>query len=268
MGGRRKDADLLFIEKDQVRTSRGETSGQGQSAPRDKRPARDQSGRATTIRTRTRNKVGQSPTPSTRPPPNLVPRRTSWFMTELWPNSSYMSTIRHLIAQVSPPMDTDMPSHASARAFPLPTISEDTLHYVLHPASSSSPSASASTTSTTNAPTQNASSVDELSADADADASADFAAQATLITSHVASLLPSPWLWNKDPWELKVAGGDTESRGVGAAGVRSGAGEGAGEGGERKLEGRMRVGDAVDDEWLVVWLLREVSRRWRDLVIS
>lgn len=29
----------------------------------------------------------------------------------------------------------------------------------------------------------------------------------------------------------------------------------------------MRVGDAVDDEWLVVWLLREVSRRWPELVL-
>jgi hypothetical protein len=36
---------------------------------------------------------------------------------------------------------------------------------------------------------------------------------------------------------------------------------------EAVLEGRMRVGDAVDDEWLVVWQLIEVSKRWPELVI-
>lgn len=28
------------------------------------------------------------------------------------------------------------------------------------------------------------------------------------------------------------------------------------------LEGRMRVGDSVDDEWCVVWILREISKKW------
>ena len=32
------------------------------------------------------------------------------------------------------------------------------------------------------------------------------------------------------------------------------------------LEGRMRVGDAIDDEWCVVWLLLELSEKW-DLAI-
>ncbi|BEI84682.1 hypothetical protein CcaverHIS002_0500830 [Cutaneotrichosporon cavernicola] len=105
-----------------------------------------------------------------------------------------------------------MDGPSTSRAFPLPLISEDTLHYVLHPASASS--------------------------------EADLAALATLISTRVASLLPKPWLWNKDPWELKA--------------VPS----------EGKLEGLMRVGDAVDDEWLVVWLLREVSRTWPELVVS
>ena len=76
------------------------------------------------------------------------------------------------------------------------------------------------------------------------DTGIDGAALATLITQHVESLLTQPWLWNKDAWELKVAP-DSQS----------------------KLEGTMRVGDAVDDEWLVVWLLREISRKWAELVI-
>ncbi|KAK8845462.1 hypothetical protein IAR55_006175 [Kwoniella newhampshirensis] len=83
----------------------------------------------------------------------------------------------------------------------------------------------------------------------------DPAATALLITQHVESLLLQPWLWNKDGWELKVVEQDP----VGSSRARLGGG---------KLEGRMRVGDAVDDEWLVVWLLREVSRKWPDFVIS
>ncbi|CAK9779392.1 hypothetical protein CC85DRAFT_288640 [Cutaneotrichosporon oleaginosum] len=107
-----------------------------------------------------------------------------------------------------------MDGSSASRAFPLPSISEDTLHYILHPAG--------------------------------APDAADLAALATLISAHVSHLLPSPWLWNKDAWELKAAARE----------------------GLPRLEGRMRVGDAVDDEWLVVWLLREVSRKWPDLVTS
>jgi hypothetical protein len=32
------------------------------------------------------------------------------------------------------------------------------------------------------------------------------------------------------------------------------------------LEGQMRVGDCIDDEWHTVWLLREISSKW-DVVI-
>lgn len=115
-------------------------------------------------------------------------------------------------------MSSSFPSLAhTPRAFPLPSIAEDTLHYALHIAPS----------------------VDT-----------DESALAVLISDYVQSLLVQPWLWNKDGWELKA--------GVGAI---SKAGD------AKKLEGRMRVGDAVDDEWLVVWLLREVSKKWKDLVI-
>jgi hypothetical protein len=112
-----------------------------------------------------------------------------------------------------PFMSSSFPSLAhTPRAFPLPSIAEDTLHYAIH-----------------------------LPETAE---SADKSTLAVLISDHVQSLLVQPWLWNKDGWELKAA-----------------------EGSKRKLEGTMRVGDAVDDEWLVVWLLREVSKKWKDLVI-
>ncbi|WWC85946.1 uncharacterized protein L201_000816 [Kwoniella dendrophila CBS 6074] len=107
-------------------------------------------------------------------------------------------------------MAASFPSLAhTPRAFPLPTISEDTLHYTLHLPST------LEATSTS-----------------------------LLLTQYVQSLLIQPWLWNKDSWELKVSSnGD-------------------------KLEGTMRVGDAVDDEWLVVWLLKKISENWQDIIIS
>lgn len=121
-------------------------------------------------------------------------------------------------------------------AFPLPSVAEETLDYAIHlPHASGSSSASLPS---------------------------DPAAAATLITSHVESLLPSPWLWNKDAWELKAAQALTDN----AAAPSSSKGTSK-DTGAVKLEGRMRVGDSVDDEWLVVWLLREVSRRWPELVI-
>ncbi|EPQ60986.1 SGT1-domain-containing protein [Gloeophyllum trabeum ATCC 11539] len=69
---------------------------------------------------------------------------------------------------------------------------------------------------------------------------------ATVMQSYAESLLPD-FLWHRDPFELKVVA-DPEGDGW-------------------LLEGRMRVGDSVDDEWCVVWLLREISKKW-DAVIS
>ncbi|KAF8898419.1 SGT1 protein-domain-containing protein [Infundibulicybe gibba] len=55
------------------------------------------------------------------------------------------------------------------------------------------------------------------------------------------------FIWHRDPFELKVVP-DPNSNGY-------------------MLEGRMRVGDCVDDEWLVVWLMMGISSKW-DLTIS
>ena len=131
--------------------------------------------------------------------PGRLPLKSSKWMIFVFPRPLCTITT----------MSDSFPSlSTTSRAFPLPSVSEDTLHYVLHLApASSSP-----------------------------------AALALLITHHVESLLPQPWLWNKDAWELKDVG-------------------------EGKLEGRMRVGDAVDDEWCVVWLLREICKKWPELVI-
>ncbi|KAH9947701.1 SGT1-domain-containing protein [Amylocystis lapponica] len=62
---------------------------------------------------------------------------------------------------------------------------------------------------------------------------------AALMHAHADALLPNH-IWHRDAFELKVV---------------------------MVLEGRMRVGDCVDDEWCAVWLLKEISAKW-DVVIS
>jgi len=68
---------------------------------------------------------------------------------------------------------------------------------------------------------------------------------AACIDSFVESLLPE-FIWHRDPFELKVVS-DPDNDGW-------------------MLEGRMRVGDCVDDEWCVVWLLKEVSKKWEVVI--
>ena len=69
---------------------------------------------------------------------------------------------------------------------------------------------------------------------------------AACILSLVQSLLPPDFLWHRDTFEIKVIR-DKNTQ-------------------EWLYEGYMRVGDCVDDEWCVVWLLREISLKW-DLAI-
>lgn len=72
-------------------------------------------------------------------------------------------------------------------------------------------------------------------------------ALATVIREWVDTQIPGH-IWHRDAFELKVArNADVSDKWM--------------------LEGRMRVGDCVDDEWLVAWLLREASRHW-DIVVS
>ncbi|KAF8922270.1 SGT1 protein-domain-containing protein [Mucidula mucida] len=71
---------------------------------------------------------------------------------------------------------------------------------------------------------------------------------AACIQSFVDSLLIPQFLWHRDSFELKVVPNpDIDNQWF--------------------LEGLMRVGDCVDDEWCAVWLLKEVSAKW-DVVIS
>ncbi|KAH9054175.1 SGT1-domain-containing protein [Lactarius vividus] len=66
------------------------------------------------------------------------------------------------------------------------------------------------------------------------------------VQNFVESLLPD-FLWHRDTFQVKVVQNRDKSGWI--------------------LEGWMRVGDSIDDEWCVVWLLREVSEKW-DCAIS
>ncbi|KAK0473266.1 SGT1 protein-domain-containing protein [Armillaria novae-zelandiae] len=70
---------------------------------------------------------------------------------------------------------------------------------------------------------------------------------AACMHTYVDSLLPD-FIWHRDTFELKVVPNPDLD-------------------GQWMLEGRMRVGDSVDDEWCAVWLLKEISNKW-DVVIS
>ncbi|THH09887.1 hypothetical protein EW145_g1723 [Phellinidium pouzarii] len=118
-----------------------------------------------------------------------------------------------------------------------PAISEDTLQYALYP----SPEA--------------------------ADRAA-VTGLAALIEALVTSLIPAH-IWHRDAFELKVVpdsgadldNRDDEDRDEDKSRNRNKSAD------RWMLEGRMRVGDSVDDEWCIVWFLREVSTRW-DVAIT
>jgi hypothetical protein len=82
---------------------------------------------------------------------------------------------------------------------------------------------------------------------ADVSDKASVTALAACITDFVNSTLPN-FIWHRDAFEVKVVSN-------------------TGNAGSWILEGRMRVGDCIDDEWCAVWLLKEASSKW-DLVIK
>ncbi|KAI9512873.1 SGT1-domain-containing protein, partial [Russula earlei] len=69
---------------------------------------------------------------------------------------------------------------------------------------------------------------------------------ALAVQNFVESLL-TDFLWHRDAFLINVVQGTERSGWF--------------------MEGRMRVGDSIDDEWCIVWLLHEVSEKW-DLAIS
>ena len=115
----------------------------------------------------------------------------------------------------------------------IPSISEDTLVYSIYPALSAS-------------------------------GKSEVTALAAGIEAYVDATLPNH-IWHRDGFELKVV--EDKISPNSSSNGRAVSGEYSGESGCWKLEGYMRVGDSVDDEWLAVWLLKEISARW-DVAIT
>ena len=67
-------------------------------------------------------------------------------------------------------------------------------------------------------------------------------ALAASISNRVDAML-SNFVWHRDAFEIKLVQDQVNT-------------------GSWILEGRMRVGDSVDDEWCTVWLLKEISSKW------
>ena len=67
-------------------------------------------------------------------------------------------------------------------------------------------------------------------------------ALAASISDQVNTMLPN-FVWHRDAFEIKLVQDQNKT-------------------GFWILEGRMRVGDSVDDEWCTVWLLKEISSKW------
>ena len=87
----------------------------------------------------------------------------------------------------------------------------------------------------------------------------------TLIYTFVQDeLLPVNHIWHRDSFDLRVIDDNPSGN---ARGVKKRGSSGSDSSGpDLRMEGTMRVGDCVDDEWLVVWLLYRISERF-DVVI-
>ena len=103
-----------------------------------------------------------------------------------------------------------------------PSISEDTLQYIVFP------------------PPEHASS------------EASCAALGTRIEAMILELLPKSFLWHRDAFELKMH--PYLPHEISPSTYDSSSEK------KWKLEGRMRVGDSINDEWCVVWLWKELTK--------
>lgn len=124
-----------------------------------------------------------------------------------------------------------LPPKMSSRSSP--SIPQDTLSLTLHLPPSSSSSLSAAT-----------------------------ALAAQINTFIYSDLLPKSWIWHRDSLDLKIVKKEASSR------LKKQGGEKETELDEWRLEGIMRVGDSIEDEWVAVWLVKEITGKWEGVVGS
>lgn len=75
---------------------------------------------------------------------------------------------------------------------------------------------------------------------------------ASQISHAIHELLPQSWIWHRDSLELKVDKLPAKKDGEQLF----------------ALKGIMRVGDSIEDEWVAVWLIREITKKWQGVVGS
>ena len=173
-------------------------------------------------------------------------RRASVEFVELT-NPQEISTSRFLVEpQTTTPVSTRDPTtlFSSSRAYtpspspkmssrPSPSIPQDTLSLTLYLPPSSSSSLSTAT-----------------------------ALAAQINTFIYSDLLPKSWIWHRDSLDLKIVKKEASSR------LKKQGGEKETELDEWRLEGIMRVGDSIEDEWVAVWLVKEITGKWEGVVGS
>lgn len=81
-------------------------------------------------------------------------------------------------------------------------------------------------------------------------------ALAAQLRSAIGALLPPGWVWHRDALELKVERWTSRPQGADQRAE------------QWVVRGGMRVGESIDDEWVGVWLVRELTRRFPDVVGS
>jgi hypothetical protein len=96
------------------------------------------------------------------------------------------------------------------------------------------------------------------------------ASQITHTIEH--ELLPKEWIWHRDSFQLTTNDSVRERKEASVAGrTKAAAGEKQGSDGEEEdwvLRGVMRVGDSIEDEWVVVWLMKEITARFEGVVAT
>ncbi|KAF9147732.1 hypothetical protein BG015_010584 [Linnemannia schmuckeri] len=129
-------------------------------------------------------------------------------------------------------------------------LAEDTVSYAIYLPSSpststSSTSSTSSTTTTTTTTTDPSTQIQDQPQQQQHHAAALESAQVarTLISSIVAEVCED-YIWHKDAFSLTITSG-----------------QGKGPTGQPYLRGQTRFGDSIDDEWIVVHLLREITKR-------
>lgn len=86
---------------------------------------------------------------------------------------------------------------------------------------------------------------------------------AQINTYIIQDLLPSDWIWHRDSLDLVLVNNNKSS-------LRASSSTSTAESSqdEWRLESLMRVGDSIEDEWVAVWLVKQITDKWEGVIGS